>query len=121
MRAALAGTAVLASLVPAAAQSTKLTPKDIQAAFFNGQPFSASTTAGLKFKMTYTPDGKARRESTGSGGAVAEGTWKLSKDGFCTAWSGGKPSCYVLVNTEPNRYAVVRGATTIAVWSKQAP
>jgi hypothetical protein len=121
MRAALAGVAMLVIVGPAAAQSTKLTPKDIQAGFFTGTPFFASTTAGLKFKMTYTPDGKAKRESTGSSGAMAEGTWKLSKDGFCTAWSGGKPSCYVLVNTEPNRYAVVRGATTIAVWSKQTP
>ncbi len=121
MRAALAGVAMLVVLSPAAAQSTKLTPKDIQANFFTGTPFVASTTAGLKFKMTYTPDGKALRESTGKGGPAAEGTWKLSKDGFCTAWSGGKPSCYVLVNTEPNRYAVVRGATTVAVWSKQTP
>jgi hypothetical protein len=119
MRAALAAVvAVLAALAPTTALANKLTPKEIQATFFTGQPFFASTTAGLKFKMVYAPDGKVTRESVNKAGVVTEGSWKLSKDGFCTAWSGGKPGCYVLVNTEPNRWAVVRGATTIGVWSK---
>lgn len=118
MRAALAGVAVLVTLVPAAAQSTKLTPKEIQATFFTGEPFFASTTAGLKFRMVYAPDGKTTRHSMSTSETLAEGSWKLSRDGFCTAWSGGRPSCYVLVATEPNRWAVVRGATTIGVWSK---
>ena len=118
MRAACAGIVALLAFMPNAALANKLTPKEIQAAFFTGEPFFASTTAGLKFKMVYTPDGKSTRESVNKAGTVTEGAWKLSKDGFCTAWGGGEPGCYVLVNTEPNRWAVVRGATTIGVWSK---
>jgi hypothetical protein len=33
-------------------------PRDIQATFFTGQPFTASTTSGTQFKMTFTPDVK---------------------------------------------------------------
>jgi hypothetical protein len=38
-------------------------PNDIQATFFNGQPFTATALTGAKFKMTFTPDGKMTRES----------------------------------------------------------
>ena len=51
-------------------------------------------------------------------GAKGEGTWKLSKDGFCTTWKGSTANCYTLVNVEKNKWSVVRGATTVAVWSK---
>jgi hypothetical protein len=39
-----------------------MTPNDIKATFFNGQPFIAASPTGAKFKMTFTPDGKALRE-----------------------------------------------------------
>ena len=99
-------------------------PNDIKATFFNGQPFTAATPSGTKFKMTFTPDGKALREPIGpAGGASKSGTWRLSPAGFCTSWAGAKPSCFTLVPMSNNRWSVQRIATTIsvsvAIWSKQ--
>ena len=39
-----------------------MAPNDIKATFFTGQPFTASSPSGAKFKMTFTPDGKMTRE-----------------------------------------------------------
>ena len=69
MRAVLAGVAVAALLTRAAFAATKLTPKEIQTEFFNGKPFTAATTSGTKFKMTFTPDGKVTREPQDKAGA----------------------------------------------------
>ena len=55
-----------------AAPPAKLAPNDIQTAFFNGQPFTAATTSNVKFKMTFTADGKMKRVPA-SGGARGEG------------------------------------------------
>ena len=87
MRALLVGgVVVVASITPALAAG--LAPKDIQSTFFNGQPFTSSTMSNVKFKMVFTPDGKMTREPVAKTGAKAEGTWKLSKEGFCTTWKG---------------------------------
>jgi len=51
-------------------------------------------------------------------GQKGEGSWKLSKDGFCTTWQSKTATCYTLVNVEKNKWSVVKGATTVAVWSK---
>ena len=122
-------TAVLAlalALAPsvALAAADAMKPADIKAAFFNGQPFTAATPGGIKFKMTFTPDGKALREPTSAaGGPPKSGTWRLTPGGFCTSWAGAKPSCFTLVPMSDNRWSVQRVATTIsvsvAIWSKQ--
>ena len=104
----------------AAPALTKLTPKEIQDAFFNGQPFISSTPSNIKFRMTFTADGKMTREPVSrAAGIKGEGTWHLSKDGFCTSWKGSRPTCFTLVNVEENKWSVVRGATTVATWSKE--
>jgi hypothetical protein len=113
----LAGAVALLSF-DAALAATKLTPKEIQTEFFDGKAFTAATTSGTKFKMTFSTDGKVVREPQDKAGAKGEGTWKLSKDGFCTAWKGSAQNCYTLVNIEKNKWAVVKGATTVATWSK---
>ncbi len=53
----------------AASAATKLTPAEIQSTFFNGSEFTAATPSGVKFRMTFTADGKVRRVPAGSGGA----------------------------------------------------
>ena len=54
MRALLvAGVVVVASITPALA--AVLAPNEIQSTFFNGQPFTSSTTSNVKFKMVFTP------------------------------------------------------------------
>jgi hypothetical protein len=100
-----------------AAPAVKLAPNDIQATFFNGQPFTASTPSNLKFKMTFTADGKMKREPVG-GGSRGEGTWKLSKDGFCSTWKGAKDNCFTVVSAGEKQWSVLRGSTIMATWSK---
>ena len=102
----------------AASAAQKLTPKEIQAEFFDGKPFTAATTSGTKFKMTFATDGKVTREPQDKAGQKGEGTWKLSKEGFCTSWREKSSTCYTLVNVDKNKWSVVKGATTVAVWSK---
>ena len=119
MRAIMTLAAAAAVAMPAAALAAqKLTPKEIQTEFFDGKRFTAATTSGTKFKMTFTTDGKVTREPQDKSGQKGEGTWKLSKDGFCTTWQSKTPTCYTLVNVEKNKWSVVKGATTVAVWSK---
>jgi hypothetical protein len=120
MRVAFAVVAVAAAgfAAPALAQIVKLQPKDIQAQFFDGKAFTAATTSGTKFKMTFSPDGKSLREPQDKAGSKGEGSWKLSKEGFCTSWKGSAQNCYTLVSIEKNKWSVVKGATTVATWSK---
>jgi hypothetical protein len=96
---------------------TKLAPADIQSTFFNGQPFTASTPSNVRFKMTFTADGKMKRVPVGSG-SKGEGTWKLSKDGFCTAWKGASDKCFTVVSAGDNKWSVLKGSTIMATWSK---
>jgi len=51
-------------------------------------------------------------------GLKSEGTWKLSKDGFCTTWKGSKPNCYRLLTAGDNKWSVMQGATAVATWTK---
>ncbi|MGB9368138.1 MAG: hypothetical protein WCE79_19205 [Xanthobacteraceae bacterium] len=118
MRAVLAGVAAAALLTSAALAAAKLTPKEIQTEFFDGKPFTAATTSGTKFKLTFSADGKVTREPQDKAGQKGEGTWKLSKEGFCTTWKGSPSNCYTIVNVDKNKWSVVKGAATVAVWSK---
>jgi hypothetical protein len=119
MGAWIAAVAVLLVASSSAFALTKLAPKEIQDTFFTGQPFTSSTPSNIKFKMVFTADGKMTREPVSrAAGVKGEGTWKLSKDGFCTSWKGSKATCFTLVNVEANKWSVVRGATTVATWSK---
>lgn len=108
----------LVFLVAPASAATRLSPSEIQAAFFNGQPFTSSTPSQIKFSMVFTPDGKMTREPIGKSGTKGQGTWKLDKTGFCTTWAGSKAGCYTLVSTGPNKWSVMRGPAPAAEWSK---
>src|SRR5256714_7063753 len=109
MRAVLAGVAIAALLTGVALAAAKLTPKEIQTEFFDGKAFTAATTSGTKFKMTFAPDGKVIREPQDKAGQKGEGTWKLSKEGFCTTWQSKSATCYTLVNVDKNKWSVVKG------------
>jgi hypothetical protein len=101
-----------------AAPPEKLAPETIQSTFFTGQPFTAATNSNVKFKMTFTPDGKMTRVPAGGGGSKGEGTWKLSKDGFCTTWKGAGANCFTVVSAGDNKWSVLKGSTIMATWSK---
>ena len=104
----------------AAAPAAKLSPEEVQSTFFNGQPFTAATNSNVKFKMTFSADGKMKREPAGGGGggAKGEGTWKLSKEGFCTTWKGAAANCFTVVGAGDNKWSVLKGSTILAIWSK---
>ena len=54
------------ALVPAAAAgAARLSPQEIQAAFFTGKPFTASTPSNIKFTMLFLADGRVTREPVG--------------------------------------------------------
>ena len=93
-------------------------PSDIQTTFFTGTPFTASASANLKYKMVFAADGKMTREPIGTGGSKAEGTWKLSKDGFCSTWKGSKASCFRVLPAGDNKWSIVKGTSKAATWSK---
>jgi hypothetical protein len=112
----VAGVALVAAITSALAAA--LAPSDIQATFFTGQPFTASAT-NIKYKMVFTPDGKMTREPIGSGGSKGEGTWKLSKDGFCSTWKGSTAAnCYKVVTAGDNKWSVMKGKSAVATWTK---
>jgi hypothetical protein len=113
----VAPAAAAPATAPAKPAATKLAPADIQSTFFNGQAFTATTPSNLKFKMTFSADGKMKRQPVGTG-SRGEGTWKLSKDGFCTAWKSGKEGCFTVVAAGDNKWSVLKGSTIMATWSK---
>jgi hypothetical protein len=114
----VAGMAVVAVTAPALAAT--LAPSEIQSTFFTGQAFTSSTPSNIKFKMVFTSDGKMTREPVGTAGAKGEGTWKLSKEGFCTTWKGSKPNCFQIVTAGDNKWSVVKGTAAVATWTKDA-
>jgi hypothetical protein len=113
--------ALLASVAGGHA-AARLTAAEVQATFFTGQPFTASTPSGVKFKMVFTPDGRVSREPIAKAGsktgAKGEGTWKLDQQGFCTAWKGQKPNCYSVVANGHNKWSIMKASSLMAIWSK---
>jgi hypothetical protein len=107
-----------ATAVMAASAATKLTPAEIQATFFNGEVFNAATPGGVKFKMTFTADGKAKRAPAGKGGVKSDGEWKLDDAGYCTTWKGGKANCFTVLPNGQNKWQVMQGPVVVAIWSK---
>jgi len=97
-------------------------PAEIRTTFFNGQPFTAVSLSGTKFKMTFTPDGKMTREPLEQSGSKNAGTWKLNAKGFCTAWGHAAATCFTIIPSGENKWSVQKIATTIAttvaVWTK---
>src|SRR5260370_1066433 len=117
MRASLvASVAIFVAIAPAIA--AVLGPGEIQSTFFTGQPFTASATSG-KFKMVFTADGKMSREPVGKAGGKTEGTWKLSKDGYCSTWKGSTAAnCYRVESAGENKWLVKKGSSSVATWTK---
>jgi hypothetical protein len=112
----VAGVAAVAATT--AALAAVLAPNEIQATFFTGQPFTAATPSNTKFKMVFTADGKMTREPAAKTGAKSEGTWKLTKDGFCTTWKGSKANCFRIATAGDNKWSVMKGTTVVATWTK---
>jgi hypothetical protein len=110
-------------LTPLPLHAQALDANAIKANFFNGQPFIASSPTRQRYTMVFTPDGKATREPLGKAGDKVDGKWKVVKEGFCTQWKDGPFNCYRLVPSTiaEGKWAVMKGATTVASWSRQQP
>jgi hypothetical protein len=106
------------SSASAAFAAEPMAPSDIQATFFDGKPFTASTTSGTQFKMIFTADGKMTRQPRGKSGKKSAGTWKLDTSGFCTTWKSAGTNCYTVVPSGKNKWSIQKGSTAVAVWAK---
>jgi hypothetical protein len=100
------------------ADAATLSPKEIQGEFFHGKPFTSATSSNIKFTMVFSVDGKVTRKPQGTTGVGGEGTWKLSKDGFCTTWKGSNENCYTLMTAGEKKWSVMKGKASVATWSK---
>ena len=122
MRAISIAIAVLLQNMSAAFAEQLMAPNDIKATFFNGQPFNAASPSGTKFTMTFTPDGKMRRQPLAQFGKTTVGIWRLNAKGFCTSWEHAGSNFFSIVQSGENKWLVQKAgttiATTIAVWSK---
>jgi hypothetical protein len=120
MRAAIAAVAagVLVCGATTAFAVDRLKPDEIKATFFTGQPFTASTPANVKYTMVFMPDGNVTRTPVGKSGNKGEGTWKLSRDGYCTTWKGNKAACFTVIPAGENKWSVMQGTAIRASWSK---
>jgi hypothetical protein len=120
LRIAAAACACLAGFgIACAAPAGKLAPNDIQSTFFNGEAFTSSTPSqAITYKMVFMADGTMTRDPQGKSGVKGEGTWKLSKDGFCTTWKNSPQNCFTLMSGSDNKYSVMKGNTLIGIWTK---
>ena len=66
----------------AALAAEPMAPNEIKATFFTGQPFTAVSPSGAKFKMVFTADGKMTREPLEQSGNGSAGTWKTQRERF---------------------------------------
>jgi len=73
----------------------------------------------VRYKMVFSADGKMTRETVGAGGSKSEGTWKLTKDGFCHHLER-LPSPTAIASSPPgdNKWSVMKGTTAVATWTK---
>jgi hypothetical protein len=101
--------------LPMRAGIASLAAGGVLAAFTVAPVFAPS--AGAKFKMTFTADGKIKRQPIGSG-KKGEGTWKLSADGFCRTWKGAREECFTVMSAGANKWSVMKGSSVLATWSK---
>ena len=135
MRGSFAGSAavlLISTGMLLAAPVGRIAPKDIETLFFNGKPFTASTTSNVKYRMVFSADGtmtrepmpksgsksKSKSKSSASPGPKTDGTWKLSADGFCSTWKDSKENCYRVHENGANKWAIVVSTQAVAFWSK---
>ena len=114
----LAAAALFLAATNGSDAANRLSPKEIQAEFFNGAPFTSLTPSNTKFTMVFKADGKVTRKPQGNTGVGGEGTWKPSKDGFCTTWKGSKENCFTLVTAGEKKWSVMKGKASVGTWSK---
>ncbi len=85
-----------AGTASAMAASGALSPNQIRSTFGTGKPFSAVSASGRSaYWFTFKADGSALAVPKGQK-AGAQGTWRLSNDGYCSQWGAGTEHCYTV-------------------------
>jgi hypothetical protein len=108
---------VLCGLTTVAVAAKSMSPEEIKATFGTGVAFASTSPAGARYSLVLKADGTATRTPRKSK-AATPGTWRLSKDGYCSKWSGGSENCYT-VEPDGTKYTVLDAhGKTAAVWSK---
>ena len=106
---------IAAFCFPLEARAAALTPKEIQATFATGTPFSSTTPTGTTYTIVLKSDGTASRTPRKSKVAIT-GTWRLSKDGYCSTWGKNSENCYK-IEKGTGRYNVLdKSGARVAYW-----
>ncbi len=85
-----------AGTASAMAAGSPLSPSQIQSTFGTGKTFSATSASGRSaYWFTFRADGSATAVPKGQK-TGAQGKWRLSSDGYCSAWGPGAEHCYTI-------------------------
>jgi hypothetical protein len=99
----------------------KVTPDQIKATFATGVPFTSTAPSGKVVTITFKTDGTGTLQEKGK--RASQGKWRVSSNGYCSAWDKSAEHCYTLVK-DGDKYSVL-GATgsVVARWTppKAAP
>ena len=92
-------------------------PESIKATFGTGVSLSSTSPSGARFTLTLKPDGTATRAPKQSK-MPTPGKWRLSKDGYCSTWSGGNENCFIIQQSGPKYSVLDSHGKLAAVWSR---
>lgn len=108
---------LLCCLTTFAAAAKTMSPDEIKSNFATGAGFSSTSPSGARFVLVLKADGTATRTPK-RGKAATPGTWRPSKDGYCSKWSSGTENCYT-IQQDGTKYTVLDSHGKVAaVWTK---
>ncbi len=111
----------LAAGTASAAAAGALSPSQIQSTFGTGKPFSAVSASGRSaFWFTFNAAGSALAVPKGQKSGVS-GTWRVSKDGYCSTWGTGAEHCYTIDGNGPQFDVRDPGGALIAHFTLATP
>lgn len=95
-----------------------LTPKALQADWFDGRTISTTGPRGGVSTFIFSADGKLKRTG-GRTGSATDGSWRLDDDGFCmTLGSARREGCYLAIKADSGALKVVRRSGGAFTWSR---
>jgi hypothetical protein len=96
----------------------KLSGEAIKAAWFTGQPFTATAPDGTAYKFVFQPDGKATKTLVAKKVPVVSGFWRVIAEGYCVRWTGTvREKCFNIRN-EGDKTVARFGKEIVANWSR---
>jgi hypothetical protein len=101
----------------------KLSGEAIKAAWFTGQPFTATGPDGTAYRFVFQPDGHATKTPIPTAPATKKspsvsGFWRIIAEGYCVRWTGSVREKCFNIRTEGDRTVARFGAVVMANWTK---